>query len=58
MELAMRLEQNGLKRRFDPSVDVTHQTFEWLNKGDTSDFWKALYKIAGKMGVREFVRGV
>ncbi len=55
MELAMRLEQLGLNRRFDPLIDVTHQNLEWLNKGYTHEFWSALVRTAGKIGIKEFM---
>jgi len=58
MDLAMRLEKYGLKRQFDPSIDVTHLDLEWVGKESSREFSTALVKIAGKMGVREFLHVV
>lgn len=57
MELAMRMDQLGLKRRFEPSIEVTHQNREHLRKPYTKDFWGALIQIAGKMGIKGFLTG-
>lgn len=56
-DFARRLDRLGLKRRFDPSIDVTHQNREWETKPHTKEFWIALAKITGKMSVREFLLG-
>lgn len=57
MELAMRIDKLGLRRRFDPLLDVTHHDFELLNKGNTREYWLALIQIAGKMSLKEVLLG-
>lgn len=57
MELAMKLDRLGLRRRFDPSIDVTHQRQSFFNKGYTRNFWTAQHRIVHKMGMKRFLTG-
>lgn len=56
LEYSMRLSKLGLRRRYEPGLDVTHQAGPNLaNNSNTKDFWLALAKIVGKMGLKEFL---
>lgn len=55
MELAMRLDELGLRRRFDPILDVTHESFDLMNNGTSRDFYDAEMKIIGQMGLKNFL---
>lgn len=55
MDLAIRLDRLGLKRRFDPSLDVTHVDYAaWENLGFTRKYQEAQLKIIAKMGLKDF----
>ena len=56
LEYSMRLDRLGLRRRFEPSIDVTHQAGPNIsNSSKSRDFWVALAKIAGKMSVKDIL---
>ncbi len=56
LEYSMRLAKLGLRRRFEPGLDVTHQAGPNINNNSSSkDFWVALAKIAGKMSLKDLL---
>lgn len=57
IDLAMKLDELGLKRLFDPSIDVTHHNNPKFNNANTKDFWTAQYRLARKMGAKRFLTG-
>ncbi len=57
MELSLRMERLGLKRYFDPSLDVIHSDEDFMNKSATWEFWKGVGLIAREMGPTKFIQG-
>lgn len=55
MDMSYRMEKIGLKRVFDPSIDVTHLDGDYQNKSRTGEFWQAYAKIIGTIGLRDFI---
>lgn len=57
LEYSRRLAGVGLKRFFNPALDVTHkERLDSLNKKAVSlESFKAMAIMAGKMGLREFI---
>lgn len=56
MELSMKIANLGLRRRFDPSLDVTHKdNAAWVNQAYARKFYEAQFRIVGKMGMKDFL---
>jgi GT2 family glycosyltransferase len=58
LDYSVRLDRFGLRRRFDPNIDVTHRGGpNTTNNSNTIDFWIALARLTGRAGLKEFITG-
>ena len=57
-DLAIRLEKKGIKRWFDPSIEVVHHYIDVRGKKRKKQQYEALRYLVGKHGVKAWVTGV